>query len=351
MSTSSVRVAIAGCHRMLTQQPGSHNWAAAFAAAPETRVVAVFDKGAETRAQFLTTWSETWPGIAQFDDYDRMLAETRPDLVCIATRQTMHADQVERAVAAGARGIVSDKPLATSLGETRRIVEACRGANVPLAFGLDRRWTARYRWARDLVVSGAIGKPTAVTAYGLINLINHGCHWYDAALMLVGDPEVEWVSGFVDDVSTEPPDSNRRLDPTGRALVGLANGVTLHVTQDGRPGPAFEVLGESGRLLLLNDARDAYLWKADATTPNRLRPEPVSAPEVGAPWEAGPALVQDLVEAMRSGGPTACDVDQARRATEIGFAIHASSALSGSKLSIADVPSDLRIESFKWGNE
>src|SRR5688500_17206687 len=278
-----VRVAIAGCHRMLAKQPGSHNWAAGFAAVPETEVVAVFDRGAETRESFATCWADTWDDIRLFDDYAALLREAQPDVVCIATRQTMHAEQVEQAVAAGVRGILSDKPLATSLGEMERIAGACRAAAVPLALGLDRRWTARYRWARQLLADGAIGRIVGVTAYGLINAVNHGCHWYDAALMLVGDPDVAWVSGLLDDVSGEPPESSKRLDPTGRAQVGLTNGVTLYVTPDGRPGPAFEVLGEAGRLLLLNDARDAYLWKADSGAANRLRAQPVTVPETTAP--------------------------------------------------------------------
>ena len=32
-----------------------------------------------------------------------------------------------------------------------------------------------------------MGAVTSVIAYGAPNLINHGCHWYDTALMLVGD--------------------------------------------------------------------------------------------------------------------------------------------------------------------
>lgn len=346
-----VRVAIAGCHRMLAKQPGSHNWAAAFEAVPDAQVVAVFDRGADTREAFATCWADTWNGIQQFDDYGELLREARPDIVCIATRQTMHADQIEQAVAAGVSGILSDKPLATTLGEVERIAVACREASVPLAFGLDRRWTARYRWARQLLTEGAIGRITGVTAYGLINVINHGCHWYDAALMLVGDPDVAWVSGLLDDVSGEPPESSKRLDPTGRAQVGLANGVTLYVTPDGRPGPAFEVLGETGRLLLLNDARDAYLWRSESVAANRLRPEPVAVPEAAVPWEAGPALVADLVAAMRSGGKTSCDVSEARRASEIGFAIHASSARGGHQIAMADVDRGLTVQSFKWGNE
>ena len=39
----------------------------------------------------------------------------------------MHADFVERAVAAGAKGLLVDKPLCTSLEEADRIAAACRG--------------------------------------------------------------------------------------------------------------------------------------------------------------------------------------------------------------------------------
>jgi len=363
-----LRVAIAGCHRQVTRQPGSHNWATAFAAVEATAIVAVYDAGEATRRQFVDCWAQDAAaagpaGIAAYDDFGRMLEEVRPDILCVATRQTQHAAQVEAAVAAGVRGVLCDKPLATSLAEVERIVGACREANVPLAFGLDRRWTGRYRWAREVVAGGAVGQVAGVIAYSLQNLINHGCHWYDVALALAGDPEVAWVSGLVDDVSAEPPDSNRRRDPSGRAQIGLANGATLYVTPDGKPGLAFEVLGDRGRLLLLNDGREAYLWQAAAPAgPVRLvAPEAAGLPAQPATpegWEAGPNAVADLVAAVRSrdgagagGTQTACDVEAARRASEIGFAVHASSAAGGQRVAIAAVDRSLSIPSFLWGNE
>lgn len=345
---------------MVTRTPGSHNWAAGFAAVPETQVVAVFDHGAETRAAFKECWSDQWPGVELFDGYDRMLAETRPDVVCVATRQTMHAEQIVAAVAAGVRGVLCDKPLATSLTEMDRIVAACRSARVPLAFGLDRRWSTRYRAARQTVESGAIGRVTGVLAYGVPNLINHGCHWYDTALSLAGDAEIAWVSGLVDDVSSEPEGSSRRRDPAGRAQIGLASGVTAYVTPDGGPGLAFEVLGDKGRLLLMNDGRDAQLWSAAPAAasgdpaprgPQGLRLQPLEWPEPETGWPAGPAAVRDLACAIREGRSTVCDVDEARRATEVGFAIHTSSAAGGARVALADVDRTLRIESLPWGNE
>ena len=90
-----LRVAVAGCHRMTHRTPGSHNFATAFHVVPETDVVAVFDLGAETRTEFVDCWREVWGDIPTYHDYQQMLGEIQPDLLCIATRQTMHADQIE----------------------------------------------------------------------------------------------------------------------------------------------------------------------------------------------------------------------------------------------------------------
>ncbi len=351
--TAPLRVAMVGVHRSLARTPAGHNWATAFDAVPETSIAAVFDLGAETRDDFLACWGSEIPA---YDDYRRMLAEVQPDLVCIATRQTMHAEQIEQAVEAGVRGILCDKPLATSLAEMDRIIAACRSKGLPLAFGLDRRWTPAYRYLRRVLAEGAIGAVTSVLGYGLPNLINHGCHWYDTMLALAGDPEPTWVSGFAEDVSGEPADSRARLDPTGHGQVGLSNGVLGYVSQHGAStGPSFEVLGENGRLLILDDARTVYLLGVETGATSgampQHRPQPLDLPAPSGGWTAGPATVQDLVQAVQMGGSTACDVDEARRATEIGFALHASSVAAGTRVEVPIADRSMRIESYPWGNE
>ncbi|MGI8913628.1 MAG: Gfo/Idh/MocA family oxidoreductase, partial [Chloroflexota bacterium] len=91
---SRYRVAIAGCHRMLSHDLVGHNWAAAFAAVPYAEVVAVFDKGEATRQAFTACWGS----LPAFDDFATMLKTVRPDVLCLATRQTQHAEQIEQAV-------------------------------------------------------------------------------------------------------------------------------------------------------------------------------------------------------------------------------------------------------------
>src|SRR5262245_13627535 len=83
------RVAFAGVHRSLERKLAGHNWASGFDAVPGIEFSGVFDRGADTRRAFVATWG----AMPEYDDYQRMLDELKPDIVCIATRQTMHADE------------------------------------------------------------------------------------------------------------------------------------------------------------------------------------------------------------------------------------------------------------------
>ena len=338
----SYRVALAGCHRMLDRKAASHNFASAFDAVPDTEIVAVFDLGADTRQAFVDCWGAQ---IAAYDQFSLMLQQQQPDILCVATSQKMHADQIEEAVAAGVRGILCDKPLATSLAEADRLLDACRRAGVPLALGLDRRWLRSYHRLSELIDGGIVGQLQSIIVYAIPNLINHGCHWYDAALQLAGDPEPQWVSGFVDDLSGEPPDSRRHLDPAGRCMVGLADSVVLYFTPGGSRRPAFDIIGDQRRLTVVDDGLQVWLWQ------NGDAPQPLDIPQPVGDFPSGAAMVRDLIAAVASGGRTACDVEEARRATEIGFAVHLSHARQGARIDLPAADRGIRIPSFPWGNE
>lgn len=339
---SRYRVAIAGCHRMLSREIAGHNWAAAFAAVPRAEVVAVFDRGEATRDAFTACWGP----LPAFDDVPKMLATVRPDVLCLATRQTQHADQIEQAVAAGVRAILCEKPLATSMGEVDRIVEVCRRSGVTFCFGLDRRWFPYYRTMVEELRAGIIGEVRAIAAFGLPNLINHGCHWFDRVLDLAGDPEVARVSGSVESLAVVPPTSNRHLDPSGSCHVQFTNDVEAFVSRAGS-GMSFDVVGSGGRLVIANDGVETHLWTTGADGKTLLSR---SLPAI-TPAPAGPAAVADLLNALDQGGLTMCDLDCARRASEIGFAGHQSDREGGRRITPAEIDRDLRILSLPWGNE
>jgi predicted dehydrogenase len=103
------------------------------------------------------------------------------DGVVIATPNALHADQ---AIAALDRGLAvfCQKPLARTASETRRVVDAARGADRLLGVDFSYRFTDGMRRIREMVRAGELGKVFAAdlrfhNAYG-----PDKAWFYDAAL-------------------------------------------------------------------------------------------------------------------------------------------------------------------------
>src|SRR4051794_40040100 len=119
--------------------------------------------------------------------------------------------------------------MSTTIAECDRILAACRDQRVAFALALDRRWSPVGERLRRAVAEGAIGTVRGVTVNGVPELVNHGCHWLDVALGFCGDSEPLWAMGDVD----SPGDAHGRLDPPGRGIVRLENGMTITIATGG----------------------------------------------------------------------------------------------------------------------
>ncbi len=69
-------------------------------------------------------------GIRPFTDVDALLANADVQAVVVASETSLHTDLVEQAAAAG-KAIVLQKPVALTLPEADRIVEAVERSGVP----------------------------------------------------------------------------------------------------------------------------------------------------------------------------------------------------------------------------
>ncbi len=89
---------------------------------------------------------------------DALIAESDVVDVCVPT--DLHLDYGLRAIASG-RAVFMEKPMARTLEEAARLMEAAAKANVALMPGQVVRYFPEFRKARELVASGAIGVPAA----------------------------------------------------------------------------------------------------------------------------------------------------------------------------------------------
>ncbi len=91
-----------------------------------------------------------------YEDAEEMLQRVRPDFVDIITNVETHRAFVEMA-ARHQTPVICQKPLATSIGEAKEMLEACREAGVPLSVHENWRWQTPLRALKDTLKSGVIG--------------------------------------------------------------------------------------------------------------------------------------------------------------------------------------------------
>jgi len=221
-------------------------------------------------------------GPPVFTDYDRMLAQTDPDVVAVAVPTALHCEYVCKAVGKGVRGIVCEKPVAHNLEEARRMVQVCKAGGVPLVFQHQRRLSDPYLTMRRLVEEGAIGELQLVRVSCAGQVITDGTHSMDLASHLAGDPVPEWVFGQIHRL---PPDPDEPRAQGGKVSGGYRYG---HAVEDGAvavvqfrggvraellcgdmriPGRGYqdvEVFGTRGRLWRASDRSEVPVQIQDA---------------------------------------------------------------------------------------
>ena len=109
-----------------------------------------------------------------YDDWRRMLAEQRFDLVCIATPTVTHAPMVLAALQAGAH-ILSEKPTAMNAAEAEAMLSAAEALGRLHMIDHELRFNAKRRHVKQLIDSGAMGTIRHV------NIHNIGSAWADPA--------------------------------------------------------------------------------------------------------------------------------------------------------------------------
>lgn len=97
-------------------------------------------------------------GVAVEPDFAALLARPDIEAVLIATPHADHCAQVLEAAAAG-KHVLVEKPMATTVADCTKMIEACAAAGVRLEVIQTQRFRGAITHARDLVADGAVGRP------------------------------------------------------------------------------------------------------------------------------------------------------------------------------------------------
>lgn len=282
--------------------------AAALRDAPGSALAAVASARAERAAAFATQH-----GIPRHhDDWRDLVRDPEVDAVYVATPVRWHAEQTIAAAGAG-KHVLCEKPMALDVGGCEAMVAAARTHGVRLGVAYYRHHYAVVARLRDLVSSGAIGRPVLAQAQAFERfdpgpehsrawllhkseagggpMTDFGCHRIEVFLDLLG-PVAE-VRGFAANVLFRERDVEDTCVAHLRFRSGAFGVVAVtHATRESRD--RVEIFGTEGsaHVPVLNEGR------VHLVTPAGVREE-----HHPAPANLHQPLVEDFVAAVRERRP------------------------------------------------
>ncbi len=275
--------------------------------------------------------------VSGYRDFKRMLAEERLDVVSVAVPTGLH---LEVALAAIERGtaVLVEKPIAGSVEEGRRMVEAAREADVLLTVGHVERFNPAVRELKRRLDLGELGRvyqvharrigpfPQRTRDVGVVRDL--ATHDIDVMRYLVGS-EVERVYAEIEQkVSTEHEDT---LSGTLRFASGVVGVLDVNWLAPVKVRE-LTLLGERGMFVVdyLGQELRLYAREAGGLPQASWSPGRAGAPGAPAGAAAGAATMitvekkeplraelEAFVESVAAGSPPAMDAADALAAVEV----------------------------------
>ncbi|MGF6989706.1 UDP-N-acetyl-2-amino-2-deoxyglucuronate dehydrogenase [Lachnospiraceae bacterium PM6-15] len=249
-----LRTGIVGCGKV-----GDFH-AKAFAKLENSDFIAVCGRDLEKTEVFASRY-----GVKAYVDVETMIKECKLDVVSICTPHPLHADSAVIAADCGCHVLI-EKPLATSLEDCDRIIEAGKRNHVTIGTMVQRRFYRPCMRIHEAIEAGKIGKPVLgmVTMLGWRDqeyyesdpwrgtwdgegggvLVNQAPHQIDL---------LQWYMGEVEEIYGVCKNLNHpyiEVEDTAAAVIKFKNGGIGNIVVSNSQNPALygkvHVFGENG---------------------------------------------------------------------------------------------------------
>jgi predicted dehydrogenase len=110
------------------------------------------------------------------DQFDKMVEETKPDTVIVATMDSTHHMYISRAMELGCDAI-TEKPMTIDVPKIKTIFDTIDRTGKSLRVTFNYRYTPAYTRFRQLVMDGVVGRPLAVDFSWLLDT-SHGADYF-----------------------------------------------------------------------------------------------------------------------------------------------------------------------------
>ena len=308
---------------------------------PGARVTAI----AGTTREALTAVADRYAIPARYHDYRDLIHDPAVDAVAICVPPELH-EVIELAAMAANNHVFMEKPMALSLEQCARLVQAAESSPVMTSVGFHLRWHRLVREAHAWIANGRLGTVELIRTVftsgirrranlpawrtrrqaGGGVLIESGVHYYDLWRFLTGSEvdEVQAMSRSAehDDVTAVV---TARLRNSIVATAGFCQGTVDNLEID--------IYGSAGRLRISGYALDGLvfdpagykglkkIWPKAQSVPGRLLRAARAIPLGGYYAHAYRDQWIGFLNAIKSGQPAGASFVDGREATRVALAV------------------------------
>lgn len=182
-----------------------------------------------------------------FEDYHELLKNVDLDAVVIALPNNLHWPATEAALKAGIKNILLEKPIADSVEDARKIIDACKEAGANLLIGHQRRSSATTLFLKKFIKEGNLGDIVGLqisATYAKPDSYYTGWHTTTGPLLINAIHDVDdlhYITGMqVKSVYAASRNSIRggEIEDSTSVLFELEEGPTCtYFLSDGTPAP------------------------------------------------------------------------------------------------------------------
>lgn len=326
-------------------------WAKSIAAREDSRVVGVWDDN-HARGKAAADSLE----VPFFEDLDALLGRDDMDAVTICAENAKHAELAVEAARAG-KHIMMQKPMATSVEEADRIVEAVNAAGVTYMQAYNLRFDRLHTTVKELVDAGSIGRVNVVRRrhshhFGLdpenvakvLSWMSDRPQSGGGALMDEGAHALLWyiwMFGPPKSVSAQMATTVPHLEVEDNALLTMEfEGNVLGTLQtswtESAAGPAIEIYGDKGAIIATGTDISSTRYMPEGTpliSLFRTETETWEYPEVELVTARAVPPPNAFIDCLVQGAPSPVPVEDARTAVAMAMAAY-ESARTGKKISL-----------------
>ena len=139
------------------------------------KVVAVMDVDRARVETFNHNQGTGFPFYAP-DEFDKMIAETNPDVIIVTCHDVMHAEYIIKGLQHD-RNVITEKPMVISGRQAQAVMDAEKKSKGCVRVAFNYRYTPAHKQIKRMILDGMLGKITSVEFNYLLDT-HHGASYF-----------------------------------------------------------------------------------------------------------------------------------------------------------------------------